>query len=290
MLRFKGGKAHAHVLHNAATTYVVEHNLTSNGHSNGEKRLPSNVPGNEAKRVKRENPNGLVESDQAIPLELNVTIDFELDNPIQDELKLQMHPGMEAGFIIDFTVRKTLRFRWAKLCINWSQECALGLEVAMPRILTEHQDLVALFALARGCRDSYIASNISSVRLTNPATVTLQMQAIVQPNCPQDILYALLQYAFRPAPAPLHYTLEQFYQHLQPHVSNNLATKYIASELRPRLLPFQSQNVQWMVRAEINYGVSVFTGMINDFFVAAQRRPFCRRKSRYCSIAKGVYQ
>lgn len=41
--------------------------------------------------------------------------------------------------------------------------------------------------------------------------------------------------------------IDEFYRHLQPPVSNTLLTKCQAPGLHPTLMPFQSQNVEWMV-------------------------------------------
>jgi hypothetical protein len=42
--------------------------------------------------------------------------------------------------------------------------------------------------------------------------------------------------------------IDEFYRHLQPPISNTPLTKCQARGLEPTLTPFQSQNVEWMVR------------------------------------------
>ncbi|CAO3663847.1 unnamed protein product [Umbelopsis ramanniana] len=160
---------------------------------------------------------------------------------------------MANSVVVNFTHRKALQYKWAKISILWLQDSLLEHEVAMPRRLQEHKEARAFWALAQGCNAFQIDASIKALQYTNSDCISATLKVVLKENCPDEIAYSLLQYAFLSPPAPLHYTLEQFYQHLQPPVLQHIASSYISSDLRPQLLPFQSQNVQWLLNREGHY-------------------------------------
>lgn len=249
MLRFEGGKAHAEVLERMIATFRSQP-VSTKGHSTlGEKRSPGDEQNHETKRIKLESTNGVSTpaNGKMERVILKFEIDFDLISSIDDSAEVQHIPIVPESYDFQFASRNSLQYRWASMSVNWQQQLLLEHEIAVPRKSMGHKGPEAFWALANGCKQGYIALTISSMRATNSATISVKMQAEIQPACPLTFLFSLLQYAFQPPPAPLHYTIEQFYQHLQPLVSHDVATAYISPELCPRLLPFQSQNVQWMV-------------------------------------------
>jgi hypothetical protein len=256
MLRFEGGKANANALQTVATAINSEPKREGDRTVVGHKRSPENVSNfeNEQKRVKLEATNGDdATNGKCKTIVLNASFNFRLNQPLEDPSIIQVISGFAKSFVTDISTRKHLQYKWASISILWSRECIFEYEAALPRRWKEHNDLAAFWALAQGCKESHIDSSISSIQYTNSDSMNVEIQAVVKTTCPEDILYPLLQYAFQSPPAPLHYTMELFNQHLQPTVSHHIDSRYIAPELRPQLLPFQAQNVEWMVNTIFFY-------------------------------------
>jgi hypothetical protein len=249
MLRFECGKVSAQVIERAAEAASLAYkDYFENGASSHSKRSHADMPQNSTKRIKLESTNDdyiAIDSESAISIK--VEFNFELDRPIEDQKILRSIAGMANSVVVNFTHRKALQYKWAKISILWLQDSLLEHEVAMPRRLQEHKEARAFWALAQGCNAFQIDASIEALQYTNSDCISATLKVVLKENCPDEIAYSLLQYAFLSPPAPLHYTLEQFYQHLQPPVLQHIASSYISTDLRPQLLPFQSQNVQWLV-------------------------------------------
>jgi hypothetical protein len=52
------------------------------------------------------------------------------------------------------------------------------------------------------------------------------------------------------SPAPLDPSIESFYQHIHPPVSDEHLKEFTSDKITAKLTPFQTQNVQWMIRRE----------------------------------------
>jgi hypothetical protein len=251
MLRFECGKVNAQILEQAAEATSLEYkNDNENETSSHSKRSPEDMLQSRTKRIKLESSNSeLIAIDTASFITLKVEFSFDLDRRIKDQRTLRSISRMTDSIVVKFTHRKALQYKWAKISILWFENSILEHEIAMPRKLQEHKEARAFWALAQGCNAFQIDVSMESMRYTNSDNISVTLNIVLKENCPDDIAYSILQYAFLSPPAPLHYTLEQFYQHLQPPVSKHVASSYISTDLRPQLLPFQSQNVKWLVSA-----------------------------------------
>lgn len=249
MLRFECGKVSAQVIERAAEAASFAYkDYYKNGSSSHSKRSHADMAQNSTKRIKVESTSDeyiAIASESAISLK--VEFNFALDRPIEDQKVIHSIAGMANSVVVNFTQRKALQYKWAKLSILWLQDSLLEHEVAMPRRIQEHKEARAFWALAQGCNAFQVDASMEALQYTNSDTIAATLNVVLKENCPDEIAYSLLQYAFLSPPAPLHYTLEKFYQHLQPPVLQHIASSYISSDLRPQLLPFQSQNVQWLV-------------------------------------------
>ncbi|CAO3623403.1 unnamed protein product [Cunninghamella echinulata] len=72
------------------------------------------------------------------------------------------------------------------------------------------------------------------------------------------------------------FSINLFYQYLQPTISKNILSKCRSEHLIPILTPFQSQNVEWMVKQE-GYNISN-DGSFNKILISTDQLPYLWEK------------
>lgn len=126
-----------------------------------------------------------------------------------------------------------------------------GVLLAENESMRPTNDMDVLSTLARACKANVVECGSIRISYNNNAVklhMTLYVNLPQSANAANTYTLPLVNRLYPSSISPPSYdTVEEFFRHLQPPVSEKKITASQSPELMPVLTPFQSQNVEWMV-------------------------------------------